>query len=757
MKKVRQMNDKVLTKTYGTYPIVNGFEGADFGSWAGGIYEATLDDFMHSTELGVIKSINEVVFKGLTKTECKQVESMMRSYLGDVRSSCRSTYPRWRLTDGFSRQTLMTSTERVGTLFSLCLGLQSQEIQEVVSAAHTRQRKKYMTFAEPPIHANAQDASHLYETDNMVDSDQEEEEEEDDVDEEEDDEEEDDIDDKSDEEMEDNNLGLTNNSNSVARDMSQAEYYFEKHFQRNLTPTQIEHALEHVMRHSYDLEQVKSFDILQVNQFVAQAHILFKKKVHTYPKRSIEGYYHHPEEDTEVKVPEDVLRLAIQSVQFHPEDVLGSHRFDGVESVIPKHFKRKQKIKRIGNTEAILCSDPKAVILFLELLLFFHAFAKYSSSLPTHLRDNFANVHNGSRMLVRYIERMFYRGDDSIDYRTTKLHCHRRFGQNYEDMRCIVHFSTELGERLLKTEAKGVSRTAQQRGESTFHYQTADRIAERQVMESLGDFVDDVVAAQNDNNMQPTNNRFSRRLPHFVFSRANPTVKAVSRHGKTSTPDDITGTIPGIVKRTLLVSEPHMNDFEIYNEAILRNDSGYVRAFPKYRNESPFYDFVMIKWEEGTYPGKVVCFYNKPVDDAVGNAGLFALVHVVDETTAGKVEGFTNTLLCTHYNMSYTRRQPTLYKVALESIEHTVLAFAHERSPHLFNHNKQGVCIVRPRNEWAYLWLAWNEVLHEENSKEVYEARNRRDNRRYVSLNDESVLERVIETFDHMLSSRNKE
>jgi hypothetical protein len=323
-------------------------------------------------------------------------------------------------------------------------------------------------------------------------------------------------------------------------------------------------------------------------------------------------------------------------------------------------------------------------------------------------------------------------------------------------MRCIVHFSTELGERLLKTEAKGISRTAQQRGEATFHHQTAERIAERQVLESFGDVVEDIVSNSKDKPVS-SEDRFARQLPHFVFSRTNQVVKAMTRHGKVTSTNETTGTICPIIKKTLLHSEPHMADFEIYNEAILRNESGFVRACPMYRNETPFYDFVMIKWEVGMYPAKVVCLYQKHVDDETGPAGLFALVHVVDERTAGKVKGFSNTLLCTHYNMSYNRRQPTLYKVPLESIEHTVLAFPHEPNPTLFNHNKLGVTIVRPRNEWAYLWIAWNDVLKEENSTEFHTERRRRDDRRFVSLNTKSVIEKVRGKLEDMLAGRNQQ
>ena len=730
-KKVRTMNQRFLAKPFGTYPILNAFQGADFGGWTEGIYEATLDDFMHSTELGVIKTLNEVVFQGLTRTESIEVEYLMQNFLNGVRSSVRSTYPRWRLSDGFSRQKLMTSTERVGTLFSLCLALQSHEIQDRISTAHARQRQKYMTlFNTNHTHSeravnnpNPDDSSEANECQSESDY----------------------SDSISHGQLDDDSFfaDMTVNDDN-AKDTVKPEdrLFFESHFHRNLSPQQIRHALEHATRHGFDILQLRSFDLLQTNQFVTQAHMLFRKQRHPYPQRTIEGYFNFA---ADISIPSDILRLAIKSVEVPPKDVLPERRFYGVESVVVKHLKEKQKIKGSGRTAAILNHDMHAVTLFLEYVLCFHAFCKYSSSLPSVLRDNFENVHNGGRSMVRYIERQFYRGDDTVDYRTTKLHCHRRIGRNYEEMRSIMNFCTEVGERMLKTEAKQISRTAQQRGEIIFELQTSERVLERQLLETFGDVVDET--------LKPTAkvprariDEFTRRLPHFIFSRDDPTILAMDRHGKTNAPNNQTGHIPNIIKKTLMQHESEMSFFQIYNEAILR-DGSYIRAYPVYRNEAPFYDFVQIQWEDSSHPAKVVCFYkrscnrNDPILDDSSN--LYALVHVVDEKSLGKVRGYSNTFLSTHYNLKYERGQPTLYSVPLAAIDCAILAFPHEPQNTLFNPNKRGVCVVRPRNEWAYVWIAWNHILQEENSTGAHQARKRRDDRRYISFNTRHVLQKV--------------
>jgi hypothetical protein len=118
------------------------------------------------------------------------------------------------------------------------------------------------------------------------------------------------------------------------------------------------------------------------------------------------------------------------------------------------------------------------------------------------------------------------------------------------------------------------------------------------------------------------------------------------------------------------------------------------------------------------------------------------------------VNGYSNTFLSNHYNLKYERGQPTLYSVPLASIDCAILAFPHEPQATLFNPNKRGVCVVRPRNEWAYLWIAWNDVLKEENSPVAHNARRRRNDRRFISFNTRHVLQKVKTKLHDYLSTK---
>ena len=705
MKRVRRMNRTFLEHPFGCCPIRNAFDGMDFGAWLSGVYDACVDDFMHSCELGLIKSMCNVLFEGLQNQECHRLEQLISSKFNRTKSSVRTTYPRWRLNDGFSRQTMMTSTERVGSLFSLALALQHDDVKNLVGRAHKRQIKKYERFPQAvnKIEETKDDLQSGEESDGTSES---------------------------------------KASDSVAKtggNPDSFKFYFEQHCSDELlklSEPQIFRLLFNMARHGLDLNIVHSLDVFQIRQLMSEANSLFKKDNFTYPRRNIGVFYQ--DRGAEFRPDAETVEVVVRACTLSPLEFLGSHRFHGVDNVKIKHMKHKPKAPgdKGGSTAAILAEDMNTVAMFFEYVLCFHSFCKYSATLPTSLRDNFDLVEVGGRLLVRYFERMFYRGDNSIDSRTTKIHVHLRVGMNYRNQRNMMHSSCEAGERLLKTEAKGISKTAQQRGEETFENQTCQRIQDRHIMDSFGLEAEQQYpkAATSE---KTEHDRFSRIVPHFILHRDGESCYSLDAKGKKQ---EGLGEIQDVIKRALLNAEPEMNEFHIYLEAVLR-DNSYIRAFPLYRQEQQWYDFVNIVWEGGTYPARCVCFFKKYHDEGVES--LHALVHVTDETTFGRVPGFTNSLLTTHYKMKYHRSQPVFYVVKLESIDSAILCYPHVPVNTLFDPFYAGVMIVRPRNEWAYVWLAWTEVLEEENSETKYRRSKRRPARRYVSIGDPKMVKKA--------------
>jgi hypothetical protein len=77
----RAMYRSILRNPFTTHPINNAFREINFGSWQAGIHDATLDDFMHSVEGGMVSYITESIYDGLTKKEKVTVEELTRSFL----------------------------------------------------------------------------------------------------------------------------------------------------------------------------------------------------------------------------------------------------------------------------------------------------------------------------------------------------------------------------------------------------------------------------------------------------------------------------------------------------------------------------------------------------------------------------------------------------------------------------------------------------------------------------------------------------
>jgi hypothetical protein len=115
-----------------------------------------------------------------------------------------------------------------------------------------------------------------------------------------------------------------------------------------------------------------------------------------------------------------------------------------------------------------------------------------------------------------------------------------------------------------------------------------------------------------------------------------------------------------------------------------------------------------------------------------------ALVHGADKRKVRGNSPFVDTLLTSHYAFEYTHsKKPKIYAIPVATIESAVLCFHHEPPNEgvLFHSTHNGFMLIRPRNEWAYVWLAWSDTLRESNSPARVVNR-----KSYVDLGSEHVL-----------------
>ena len=721
----RELFTKLLARPYQCHAIDNGFEGVDFGAWSHGVYDATFDDFMHSAESGPIAYAGKVIFDGLSEKESSRVETLIRSLLYPARSSARDEYPRWRIQKGFSRQTLMTSGERSGSLLALAISLHNKDVRKIFMDAHERQRKKYFKNPIQSI-SKATDTVPEEVTEKLLEEE---------------------------EDMQPEDI-----------QPQEVKHYFECHFKTCSTRTdaeiqatraEIQETLKHMSRHGFDIEWLCGLDDLQINQaYFSSRDILGKLRFpEGYPNQNIGTYYRSQDK---VRIPEHIITLVQKAVsETSPDQRLRTRHRQRVDPFIQKHYLVKPPKKGTGSTCAVMSPTGAGLTFVLDFVLAFHAFATYSASLPQVLREKYELVDYSGRNFVRYFNAAFYRGDGTIDNRTTKIHAQRRTGWNYRNLATtLMHSSCQTGERLLKTEAKGISRTAQQRGRSIFERQTCSRIHDRMIMDKVCGEVE-LHEGRVDYQCTPNKREMpSRKQPNFKLlaakgNSARVLVAVDRRRGKYFHPNTKTGTVDPIVLGFL--EKEQQSDIDIFNEVVINGEEKLrIRAYPNYKQSGPWYDFVLVKWGDDPgdlLPARILCLYRESINREEGKEEVLkALIHDIDPNA------FENTLmdsmLIKHYHLGFDvgmpgqRKQPTVQSVEISSIERPIMCFLHRPmngSGLTFDPDGRKFMVLRPRSEWPLVWLAWNSLLKEENTP----AKVRRRGGVFLSLGDMKIRRKL--------------
>ena len=518
--KQRNMFRTILRHPFTAHAVKNAFDGINFGSWLGGIHDATFDDFMHSVEAGMVSYITETVYDGLTKKEKETVEELTRPLLDDQRCSVNSNYPRWRLQPGFTRQTLMTSGERVGSVLALSLSLQDPIIRDTIRIGHSRQIQKYLDLS----------------TESFVETKKRESESE-----------------------------IVETHRKPPPPSPPPQFYLDQHM-HTLDDQCIRHTLEHMIRHGFQVNLFDDLDPFQINQMVWHCVDIFKSTQYpdNYPIENIDEFYTDMGEH--IHLPKEQFVAVKYAMQAKPSKLLKNHRLRKVEGSTGKHLKKKANKKGEGSSAAVLTSNMATLAVFLEYVLSYHAFCKYSWSLPLFLQRNYGNIKAGNRFVVEYFQKLIYRGNNTVDSRFPKIHSQCRMGQNTEEMNTVMNFCCETGERLLKTEAKGISRTAQQRGNDTFLTQTMSRLQDRSVLDCFAMYLDEKERKNESPGGLEQGDKLGRTHPHFLYDVVLDQVYALDRKYQKKKPDHKSGYLASEVTDALKRLEPHTRIFEIYNE-----------------------------------------------------------------------------------------------------------------------------------------------------------------------------------------------
>ena len=649
----------VLEKVYSMYPIVNAWNEVSFGANVNGIYRATLDDPMHYCDSGSFFYIIQVAFLSMTNSERTEMEKIVQTYFRGKRSSMREDLPRGKFTDGFSRTTLMTASEKVGSVFSLYVTLGTPEGSRLFTKVLLRVQAKYETlgdsvdklpkitdkhfFAESsqnPLLRTPEGVRKLLMT------------------------------------LKQNKLGFMMDLHPF--DSLQAEYFLQN-IHRMLKP--IEDGREPVC--SLSSEEKK---------FADKLHGVLRKQETNKRK-----------ETTNVEVDESLSDDDDHSASETRTTV-------EVKKKIEKHGLIRAKNTINGASSAIL-TDVDGFRALLKQALCFHSFIHFFEEVEVEERLDNKKIQKHVRGFVKAFAETIYRGDDSIDCDTCKIHSHLHLSRDISDYGHPMNWDSGKGERGLKTWAKTASSTAQKQRMSEFMHQTALRISDISLLNRAeGLFVRDSKEKTVHTLEQPF---WFRKKPHYVLNLSNGEMKRVPIRGRFTQVE----VIPYHNKVvTLLKSiEGSNSGVKIWKDGIVKLGNGqkHFRACADYDANGAFFDWVMVQHdpdnEQSCYPAKVQMIY----EDVTGK--MSAIIHACSWQSMEEKRKSAKSL-GTRWSLWFeTNSQPKLTKIDIVSVVDILFVVEHEKEekknmgmniPELRSKRCNRECcidIIEPRYMWSFL------------------------------------------------------
>jgi hypothetical protein len=147
-------------------------------------------------------------------------------------------------------------------------------------------------------------------------------------------------------------------------------------------------------------------------------------------------------------------------------------------------------------------------------------------------------------MVVQYFDTIIYRGDDTVDSDTCKIHTQLHNARIHKFFGNTMQYNMAMGERGLKVWAKRVSKTAPKQGRDKFTFTTSARVGERMLLNAIADLLASQQQQENGNKM-PLASSSKRKVPHFRYQRVGTSniLRSIDRKGKERLPDRETGAI----------------------------------------------------------------------------------------------------------------------------------------------------------------------------------------------------------------------
>ena len=114
----------------------------EFGLDPRGVWGANPIDLMHAVQSGIIPYVVHLVLDPLPDGQKAELDTLVDKLLGSLRSSEKTSYPRYTFSKGYSKLTLLTSDEWPGMLFVLLLVLRTERGREILGKLFAPADKK---------------------------------------------------------------------------------------------------------------------------------------------------------------------------------------------------------------------------------------------------------------------------------------------------------------------------------------------------------------------------------------------------------------------------------------------------------------------------------------------------------------------------------------------------------------------------------------------------------------------------------------
>jgi hypothetical protein len=717
---------RILEKVYSTYPINNAWSKVCFGANKEGIFRATLDDPMHYCDSGSFLYLAQVAFLSMTDGERLEMERIIKILFKSIRSSVREDLPRGKFSSGFSRTTLMTAGEKIGLILSLLVTLGTETGSSLFSKVIGRIQEKYESL--PPSQSSGghqlpqRGDVYFFKEFNAKKKDEE------------------------------NAMRIPRTREGVAElvtNMSRHELSFVlagKRFDE--------------LQSEYLLFAVGSSLVVGGSSIQRQFPHISIPNVHAMRREFSKGdttstnmifrvlrkeppVYHDTDgsavDDDNDSSDDDNEQVISNSHKDAPEDgpCKKKRKLYEVKKEIKKHGLVKPKVNGQGPTSAIL-TDIQGFRDLLIKALNFHSFIHYFEQIETEDRTKVDLITKHVRGFVNAFARIVYRGDDSVDCDTSKIHSHLHLPEDIQDYGHPMNWEAGKGERGLKVWAKLASATAQKFTIPIFTHQTALRVADAMLLskaaamlessakiQEAGDEVPEETAVDDtttvphhqDDNIAPVVGGMSnknneddvvctikvRKEAHFLVDLTlNPVaVKEMTRRGKLLREPDMDFFDPLVIDALRKSEQGTTNEIKVYKDARVffkRRGKQIIRACSSYDRFGAFFDWVSVNWPAGrgnkkaSAPAKLHMLY----EDA--NREMCAIVHscgwqdrddLLDSTSL--TERWKVEVALTDHQQEVTR---VLRKIKLRDIVDVLYVVEHEgESP--------SVDVVQPRYVWA--------------------------------------------------------